>query len=75
VIVKTNTPAPRRPGLMQIACDCVVRSDVAMRAVQMWKANPAVRRAHGSVANLYDVLAEQEERRAAHLSGEKKEAK
>jgi hypothetical protein len=73
--MKTNTPAPRRPGLMQIAVDVVSRSDVASRAVQMWKANPAVRRAHGSVANLYDTLMKQEERRAAHLSGEKKEAK
>lgn len=73
--MKTNPPAPRRPGLMQIACDCVVRSDVALRAVQMWMANPAVRKAHGCVSNLYDVLVKQEERRAAHLSGEKKEAK
>jgi len=72
--VKTNTPAPRRPGLMQIAVDVVSRSDVALRAVQMWKSYPAVRQAHGSVANLYDRLMEQEERRDKK-AGEKKEAK
>lgn len=68
----TNTPAPKRPGLMQIACDCVVRSDIALAAVTMWKSSPAVRQAHGSVSNLYNELAEQAERRAKRI-GEKKE--
>ena len=70
MIPKTDIAAQRRPGLMQIACDVVTRSDIAYRAVLMWKQNPEVRRAHASVADLYDRLVEQEELRKATTGGQ-----
>lgn len=73
--MKTNTPAPKRPGLMQIAVDVVSRSDVASRAVQIWKSNPAVRKSFASVADLYDALAEMEEHQAIRLPGKNQEGK
>ncbi len=39
--MKTNTPTPRRPGLMEISVDVVSRSDLALRAVKDWKSGDA----------------------------------
>ena len=55
----------RRPGLMQIAVDVVVRSDVAMEAIRLWKSSDEIRRRFGSVADLYDHLVEKKKEEEA----------